>query len=338
MDSRSRRKSLVLGIALALLIGAVAGTLIFLIPTDLLEKATTTIGLSRVMVQAEPPISPGDRVLLSVLAGLFVTGLGWVPIDWLLFDRQGMSRLIRVESDDFEEEEPYSFRSADPLDLVTSTGSAYGRAAPPTPADSRRPLSALADLGDPPVIDGSAARAGGTMAVRPGVGVEPPPLSVQRDAPEMPSGAVAWLPPPGARRELRGEEEAPAGQDYQGDFPGGEPIEAGAHISERFGATPPMVSLQPAETVAGLTSLPSARHDFDLAAMAALLDRVENGLRRRRARDGVAPLAPHAPPPGVSAWPVRGNNAGPLAGTSSDDLIDQPLHVALEALRKRVKQ
>lgn len=146
----NRRTSLLMGIALAILIGAAAGFLVLALPQHALEKLTTISGLSRVMVQAEPPISQDDRSLLAVLAGIATAGLGWVGIDWLLFGRVGMSAIIRQREDDYEEEGE-GYRPADPLDLIKHVPRTITEVGPPVnPNDPRRPLSARNDIGDPP--------------------------------------------------------------------------------------------------------------------------------------------------------------------------------------------
>ena len=115
-----RRTSLMLGSALALLRGAAAGFLLLALPIAMIESATTSIGLSALMIQAEPPISPNDRTLLAALAAVITAAVGWVLIDWLLFDRVGMTTLIRPREDEFEEDDD-SFRPTDPLDMIVPT-------------------------------------------------------------------------------------------------------------------------------------------------------------------------------------------------------------------------
>jgi hypothetical protein len=146
----SRRTSLLMGIALAILVGSAAAFLILALPQHVLEKLTTISGLSHVMVQAEPPISQGDRSLLAVLAGIGTAGLGWVAIDWLLFGRVGMSAIIRQREDDYEDEGD-GYRPVDPLDLIKHVPRTITEIGPSAnPNDPRRPLSARTDIGDPP--------------------------------------------------------------------------------------------------------------------------------------------------------------------------------------------
>lgn len=145
-----RRTSLLMGISLAILVGAAAAFLIVALPQSILEKLTTVSGLSHLMVQAEPPISQNDRTLLAVLAGIGTAGIGWVAIDWLLFGRVGMSAIIRQREDDYEDEGD-GYRPSDPLDLVKHVPRTIIEVGPPAnPNDPRRPLSARTDIGDPP--------------------------------------------------------------------------------------------------------------------------------------------------------------------------------------------
>lgn len=145
-----RRTSLLMGISLALLIGAAAAFFVFALPQHLLERITVLSGLARLMVQAEPPISPNDRILLAILAGIGTTGIGWVLIDWVIFGRAGMSALIRPREDDYEDDDD-DYRPSDPLDLVTPAPRAIDLPMPAVNAiDPRRPLSARTDIGDPP--------------------------------------------------------------------------------------------------------------------------------------------------------------------------------------------
>jgi len=146
-----RRTSLVLGALLALLLGVAAGFLILALPIAILETLTTSIGLSSLMIQAEPPISPNDRTVLAVLAAILTSGIGWVLVDWLLFGRVGMTMLIKPREDEYEDDDN-AFRPTDPLDLITPVDgvplSEWNGA--PVTGDARRPLSARTDIGDPP--------------------------------------------------------------------------------------------------------------------------------------------------------------------------------------------
>lgn len=149
-DTR-RRSSLILGVLLALLLGVAAGFFVLAVPIRMLETVTTLTRLSKLMVQAEPPISPNDRTLLALLAGILTAGIGWVLVDWLLFGRAGMSRLIKPREDEYEDEDGDNFRPTDPLDLVSTVSLPVPEWAPPTTGDARRPLSARTDIGDPPM-------------------------------------------------------------------------------------------------------------------------------------------------------------------------------------------
>ena len=149
-DTR-RRSSLILGVLLALLLGVAAGFFVLAVPIRMLETVTTLTRLSKLMVQAEPPISPNDRTLLALLAGILTAGIGWVLVDWLLFGRAGMSRLIKPREDEYEDEDGDNFRPTDPLDLVSPVSLPVPEWAPPPTGDARRPLSARTDIGDPPI-------------------------------------------------------------------------------------------------------------------------------------------------------------------------------------------
>lgn len=140
-----------MGILLALLLGVAAAFFVLAMPIRMLESVTTFTHLSKLMVQAEPPISPNDRTLLSVLAGILTTGIGWVLVDWLMFGRAGISTLIRAREDDYEDEDEDHFRPTDPLDLVTPAGAQTADWPMPSSGDARKPLSARTDIGDPPV-------------------------------------------------------------------------------------------------------------------------------------------------------------------------------------------
>lgn len=147
-----RRTSLVLGAVLALLLGVAAGFLILALPIAMLETVTTSIALSKLMIQAEPPISPNDRTVLAVLAAIVTASVGWVLVDWLLFGRVGMTTLIRPREDEYEDDDD-SFRPTDPLDLITPVDvlqPATDWSGPAATGDARRPLSARTDIGDPP--------------------------------------------------------------------------------------------------------------------------------------------------------------------------------------------
>ena len=145
-----RRTSLILGAVLALLLGVAAGFLILALPIAMLETLTTSIGLSRLMIQAEPPISPNDRTVLAVLAAIMTSGIGWVLVDWLLFGRVGMTTLIKPREDEYEDDDDV-YRPTDPLDLITSIDPAAPEwNGPAASGDARRPLSARIDIGDPP--------------------------------------------------------------------------------------------------------------------------------------------------------------------------------------------
>lgn len=162
-----------MGVVLALLLGAAAAFFVLAMPIRMLETVTTFTRLSKLMVQAEPPISPNDRTLLSVLAGILITGIGWVLVDWLVFGRAGMSTLIRTREDDYEDEDEDHYRPTDPLDLVTPMGASAAEWLVPSSGDARRPLSARTDIGDPPpaaALDGFGSPLAGINPVPPPIG------------------------------------------------------------------------------------------------------------------------------------------------------------------------
>lgn len=204
-----RRSSLIWGTLLAILLGVAAAFFVLAMPIHMLETVTTTTRLSKLMVQAEPPISPNDRTLLSVLAGIFVAAVGWVLLDWLLFGKAGLSAIVPTRDDDFEDEDDDAFRPTDPLDLIGGTPAPLPRQndwAAGIAGDPRRPLSARTDIGDPPAaaasflpgVDESLPPLG---QILPGAGVAAPPLSPAFGAPPIqppplfppqPSQASAW--------------------------------------------------------------------------------------------------------------------------------------------------
>jgi hypothetical protein len=191
-----------MGILLALLLGVAAAFFVLAMPIRMLETVTTVTRLSKLMVQAEPPISPNDRTLLSVLAGILTAGIGWVLVDWLVFGRAGMSTLIRTRDDDYEDEDEDHFRPTDPLDLVTPVASATPDWTMPSSGDARRPLSARTDIGDPPPASAPDPFGTGLAGINqalppindilPGAGVSAPPLQ-----PNAHPGALPPLVQPG---------------------------------------------------------------------------------------------------------------------------------------------
>ncbi|MHA3791050.1 hypothetical protein [Sphingomonas sp. YL-JM2C] len=179
-----RRSSLIMGTLLALLLGVAAAFFVLAMPIRMLETVTTFTRLSKLMVQAEPPISPNDRTLLAVLAAILTAGIGWVLVDWLVFGRAGISTLIRTREDDYEDEDEDHFRPTDPLDLVTPADDPGAEWPMPSAGDARKPLSARTDIGDPPpALDPFGAPLAGLNQalppigeILPGTGVSAPPL------------------------------------------------------------------------------------------------------------------------------------------------------------------
>lgn len=214
-----RRSSLIWGSLLAILLGVAAAFFVLAMPISLLETITTMTRLSKLMVQAEPPISPNDRTLLAVLAGISVSAVGWVMLDWLLFGKAGLSAIMPGREDEYEDEDDDAFRPTDPLDLIGNGGSPLARqndwAQGGTGNDPRRPLSARTDIGDPPAVGvpflpgvGDSFPAAGQIL--PGAGVAAPPLppvlgasplpplqppaSPAWSADPLPSGRASWPP------------------------------------------------------------------------------------------------------------------------------------------------
>ena len=246
-DTR-RRSSLILGVLLALLLAVAAGFFVLAVPIRMLETVTTFTRLSRLMVQAEPPISPSDRTLLAVLAGILTAGIGWVLVDWLLFGRAGMSRLIKPREDEYEDEDGDHFRPTDPLDFVSPVSLPVQEWAPPPSGDARRPLSARTDIGDPPKPAGPFGAPAMPQPgldqplnpfgqILPGVGMSAPPLHPNvPPSLHQPSLAV----PPLAQQPAGGVWGAP------------DPVEPGAPLPTSW---PPLdlPMPEPAMPVAGLT-------------------------------------------------------------------------------------
>jgi len=204
-----RRSSLIWGSLLAILLGVAAAFFVLAMPISLLETITTMTRLSKLMVQAEPPISPNDRTLLAVLAGILVSAVGWVMLDWLLFGKAGLSVIMPGREDDFEDEDDDAFRPTDPLDLIGSSGSPLARqndwAQSNTANDPRRPLSARTDIGDPPFggapfLPGVGDAFPPAGQILPGAGVFAPPLPPVIGAsplpPLQPPSAPSWAADP----------------------------------------------------------------------------------------------------------------------------------------------
>lgn len=199
-DTR-RRSSLILGILLALLLGVAVGLFVLAVPVRMLETVTTFTRLSKLMVQAEPPISPSDRSLLAVLAGILTSGVGWVLVDWSLFGRAGLNRLIKPREDEYEDEDGDSFRPTDPLDLVSPVSLPVPEWTPSPAGDARRPLSARTDIGDPPKpampFGGGEPPLNPFGQILPGVGGSAPPLQpVVPPLGQQPAGGVWGSPNP----------------------------------------------------------------------------------------------------------------------------------------------
>jgi len=205
-----------MGILLALLLGVAAAFFVLAMPIHMLESVTTATRLSKLMVQAEPPISPNDRTLLSILAGILTTGIGWVLVDWLMFGRAGISTLIRTREDDYEDEDEDQFRPTDPLDLVESSGAPAADWPAPPSGDTRRPLSARTDIGDPPLMASPFGGSPGAVnqALPPindillGAGTIAPPLQANA-LPPLAAPSI-YAPPLFAPQADLGEQGAPS--------------------------------------------------------------------------------------------------------------------------------
>ncbi|MES2494782.1 MAG: hypothetical protein V4618_01590 [Pseudomonadota bacterium] len=216
-----------MGILLALLLGVAAAFFVLAMPIHMLESVTTATRLSKLMVQAEPPISPNDRTLLSILAGILTTGIGWVLVDWLMFGRAGISTLIRTREDDYEDEDEDQFRPTDPLDLVESSMAPPADWPAPPSGDTRRPLSARTDIGDPPLMAGPFGGSPGAInqALPPindillGAGTIAPPLQANPLPPLVAPSVFA--PPPLAPQALSSE---------QGAHPSWPPLDLGEDV------------------------------------------------------------------------------------------------------------
>ncbi|ATE64818.1 hypothetical protein [Rhizorhabdus dicambivorans] len=279
LTKSKRRSSLVMGLLLAMLLGVAAAFFVLAMPIRMLETVTTLTRLSKLMVQAEPPISPNDRTLLAVLAGIVTAGIGWVLVDWLLFGRAGMSRLIRTREDDYEDEDEDAYRPTDPLDLVVPGAARANDWSQAPSGDARRPLSARTDIGEPapfapPSPFGAPSPVPGLNQplpplgqILPGAGVSAPPLQ-----PHVPPLAQPIAPPdPFAAPPAVPAWTVPAAE-------GAPPLNANFDLPDRpvsFDAAP--VAAAPAAVSSGMPSwlpAPGSRPDdpavFDVPLAAEL--------------------------------------------------------------------
>lgn len=245
VQNKSRRRSgLIMGTLLALLLGGAAGFVVFVMPVRMLETITTLSRLSKLMVQAEPPISPNDRTLLAVLAGILASGIGWVLLDWFVFGRAGLNKLIRTRDDDFEDEGDDHFRPVDPLDLVVPAMAGGDGRASSSPGSALRPLSALTDIGNPPsqanifgapVLPGSPP----SIGILPTPGVNQPLPPIDQILPGAPLSAPP-LQPSTSFGLLQSIVAPPSPQGHPGGPPGDGGLPASWPPLEDLPAKPPV--------------------------------------------------------------------------------------------------
>jgi hypothetical protein len=292
-----RRSSLIWGALLAILLGVAAAFFVLAMPIHMLETVTTATRLSKLMVQAEPPISPNDRTLLSVLAGIFIAAVGWVLLDWLLFGKAGLSAIVPTRDDDFEDEDDDAFRPTDPLDLIGGAPAPLSRQndwSAEMAGDPRRPLSARTDIGDPPAaaapfLPGVTDNLPPLGQILPGAGVAAPPLSPAFGAspiqppplfPQQPAPASAW-----------GGDPLPAGR---GSWPPLDDDTVGVPL------VPPAAPSPPAEPVAKTSPVIASIMPSWLPAPGARVD--DASTTGDAAEDpALSPAAPAAPAEAVAA-------------------------------------
>ena len=333
------RSSLIKSALLGLVLGVAASLLVLIIPVRMLESMTRLTGLAKLMVQAEPPISPTDRSLLAVLTGIVTAGVGWVLIDWLLFGRAAMRTLFRTREDEFEDADADNFEAADPIDPMASVSLPHiGRTAQPD-FDPR-----------PPLLD--PASPGPTMPLQPGV---PPPLVpappvMPRDPVPETSGAQLSSDPPSPRVSGSPEPTPPgAARLISEPDPPAQP-ERPAAPQPRPAPVPGTPLVQAPATASPVAGGPAIKKP-ELEELLARFERAVQSRRAAAAHGLPAPTAPLGVMPSktVAASPeARGTvppapepvSAAPTRAieNSSDKLLDQPLHVTLEMLRNMVKR
>lgn len=330
-----RRSSLIMGATLGLVLGAVAGLLVFVMPIRMLESVTMLTGLAKLMVQAEPPISPNDRSLLALLAGTGTAAIGWVLVDWLLFGRVAMRTLFQAREDEFEDWDAEGSRAADPLDLMAF--------------DPRPPFSIRADSGDPPVS---------ASPLQPGV---PPPLVPAADV--VTGEPVREMPEAQPSNKAQPSNEGPA-FEVSGLTP--EPVPERSIMAPEPAAPPsPAPESEPRPAQASTVGVPfelppllanrlAPSPGSDKAKLEDLLARFERGVQNRRDAAARALPAPSpsadVPTPEIAAptdsirtispasQPEPVPSAPDAARRRNDELLDQPLHLTLDLLRNMVKR
>lgn len=283
VQTKKRRSSLVMGLLLAVLLGVAAGFFVLAMPIHMLETVTTLTRLSKLMVQAEPPISPNDRTLLAVLAGILTAGIGWVLVDWLLFGRAGMSTLIRTREDDYEDEDEDAYRPTDPLDLVTPMAARGHDWSQDAAGDTRRPLSARNDIGEPSPF----APPPPFGQILPGAGVSAPPLQPNvppLGQPTAPPSTPNWAVP-------AGETGIPA-------------LNANFDLPDRPAGFPAAIPGAPTTSAPPTPAAPPANMPSWLPAPGARADAVP-------AFGSLSPAAPAAIAPSASAGPGEPPAAAP---------------------------
>ena len=313
-----RRTSLIWGTLLAVLLGVAAAFVILAMPIRMLETVTTATRLAKLMVQAEPPISPNDRTLLAVLFGIFTAGIGWILVDWLLFGRAGMSTLIRAREDDYEDEDDNAFRPTDPLDLVTPMAPAPAARsndwATGSLSDTRRPLSARTDIGDPPIAMPGVPMARPEMVA----GQALPPLGqilpgAGMFAPPLPSA----VPIPPIQPPQTGQPAAAGALWDAGGPPSWPPLELGnvapQHPDSFAAMIPPQAPVAPVHAANMPSWLPAPGYRPETALSGAEIAQADD---LSPSLSEAHPL-PHVPPPLPIPQPPAIEPLIPLAETGS---------------------
>jgi hypothetical protein len=234
----------------------------FAVPQDILSRAVIATGLPSILSAAEPPLGLTARVVLAIGSAAIVFGLVFLLLR--LLDRSGMNAAGAGE----EEEAPPRLRRRD--------------FHPDAPAP--RPISAARDLGEPAPPE--APRATTPLWLNETVPVAAPVFEPAPEAVVEPEPEPVYEPEPVAEAQAEPE---PVFEP--------QPAFAPEPVAEVWPEAAPVAAFEPEpEPAPAPQSEPRPAPQAEMpTSIAALMERLEQGLARRRLIEPV-PAAPATPP------------------------------------------